>query len=56
MKEEDKAEYSKLSTIGEEVYQPMCLSRKKTEGRKRLDETLTETGIFENYKDFKIYI
>ena len=45
MSEKVEKDYSKEKIIGEEAYQLMCLSRRKTEERKRLDEILIETGI-----------
>ena len=45
MSEKEEKDYEKEKIIGDEAYQLMCLSRKKTEGRKRLDEILIETGI-----------
>ena len=47
MTEKEEKDYSKEKIIGDEAYQLMCLSRKKTEERKRLDEILIETGISE---------
>lgn len=47
MSEREEKDYSKEKIIGDEAYQLMCLSRKKTEERKRLDEILIETGISE---------
>ena len=47
MTEKEEKDYSKEKIIGDEAYQLMCLSRRKTEERKRLDEILIETGISE---------
>ena len=47
MSEREEKDYEKEKIIGDEAYQLMCLSRKKTEERKRLDEILIETGISE---------
>jgi len=47
MTEKEEKDYSKENIIGDEAYQLMCLSRRKTEERKRLDEILIETGISE---------
>ncbi len=50
MSDEEEMDYEKENIIGEEAYQLMCLSRIKTEERKRLDEILVGTGISsENY-------
>jgi len=50
MSDEEEMDYEKENIIGEEAYQLMCLSRIKTEERKRLDEILIGTGISaENY-------
>jgi putative transposase len=45
MAEKEEKDYTKEKRIGDEAYQLMCLSRRKTEERKRLDEILIETGI-----------
>lgn len=47
MSEKEEEDYEKEKAIGDEAYQIMCLSRRKTEERKRLDEILIETGISE---------
>lgn len=47
MSEREEKDYEKEKIIGDEAYQLMCLSRRKTEERKRLDEILIETGISE---------
>ncbi|MHB1394831.1 MAG: transposase, partial [Clostridia bacterium] len=43
MSEKEEVDYENEKIIGDEAYQLMCLSRKKTEERKRLDEILIET-------------
>lgn len=45
MSEKEERDYSKERIIGEEAYQLMCLSRRKMEEKKRLDEILIETGV-----------
>ena len=47
IQEKEKAEkdYELEKVIGNEAYKLMCLSRRKTDERKRLDEILIETGI-----------
>ncbi|KUO72370.1 MAG: hypothetical protein APF77_05975 [Clostridia bacterium BRH_c25] len=45
MSEIEEKDYAEEKTIGDEAYQLMCLSRRKSEDRKRLDELLIETGI-----------
>ena len=43
--EKEEVDYEKEKIIGNEVYQLMCLSKRKKEERKRLDEILIETGV-----------
>ncbi len=45
MSEKEEKDYEKGKAIGDEAYQLMCLSRRKTEERKRLDEILIETVV-----------
>lgn len=45
MLEKEEKDYENEKIIGDVAYQLMCMSRKKTEERKRLDEILIETGI-----------
>lgn len=52
MSEKEEVDYEKEKAIGDEAYQLMCLSRRKTEERKRLDEILIETGI--NEEDYAL--
>ena len=47
MSEKEEKDYEKEKIIGDEAYELMCLSRRKTEERKRLDEILIETVISE---------
>jgi len=49
MDELEEENYSKLSSIGEEAYQIMCLNRREEKQRKRLDEILAETGVSTEY-------
>ena len=52
MAEKEEKDYAEEKVIGDEAYQLMCLSRRKTEERKRLDEILIETGI--NDEDYEL--
>lgn len=52
MEENEEKDYEEEKVTGEEAYQLMCLSRRKTEERKRLDEILIETGI--NAEDYEL--
>lgn len=52
MSVKEEEDYEKEKAIGDEAYQLMCLSRRKTEERKRLDEILIETGI--NEEDYAL--
>jgi len=45
MLEKVEADYEKVKVIGDEAYQLMCSSKKKSVERKRLDEILIDTGI-----------
>lgn len=45
MNEKEEVDYEKEKIIGDEAYQLMCLSKRKKEERKRLDEILIETGV-----------
>lgn len=45
MQEKEEQDYEKLKVIGDEAYQLMCSSKKKSIERKRLDEILIDTGI-----------
>ncbi len=45
MLEKVEADYEQLKVIGDEAYQLMCSSKKKSVERKRLDEILIDTGI-----------
>jgi REP element-mobilizing transposase RayT len=45
MNEKEEVDYEKEKVIGDEAYQLMCLSKRKKEERKRLDEILIETGV-----------
>jgi hypothetical protein len=45
MIEKEEVDYEKEKVIGDEAYQLMCLSKRKKEERKRLDEVLIETGV-----------
>lgn len=45
MMQETDEDYENIKAIGDEAYQIMCMSRKKNDVRKRLDEILIETGI-----------
>ncbi len=51
MLEKAEADYEKVKVIGDEAYQLMCSSKKKSIERKRLDEILIDTGIsIEDYQ------
>ncbi len=52
MVEKEEKDYEEEKVIGDDAYQLMCLSRTKTEERKRLDEILIETGI--NDEDYRL--
>ena len=45
MLEKVEEDYEKIKVIGDEAYQLMCSSKKKSIERKRLDEILIDTGI-----------
>lgn len=45
MLEKEEQDYEKLRVIGDEAYQLMCSSKRKSLDRKRLDEILIDTGI-----------
>jgi len=45
MLEKVEVDYEKVKVIGDEAYQLMCSSKKKSVERKRLDEILIDTGI-----------
>lgn len=54
MNEKEEVDYEKEKIIGDEAYQLMCLSKRKKEERKRLDEILIETGVSnEEYEQIK---
>jgi REP element-mobilizing transposase RayT len=52
MMEKVEEDYEKLKVIGDEAYQLMCSSKRKSTERKRLDEILIETGI--NMEDYAL--
>ncbi len=52
MLEKVEADYEKVKVIGDEAYQLMCSSKKKSIERKRLDEILIDTGI--NTEDYQL--
>jgi hypothetical protein len=45
MNEEETVDYDKMSIIGDEAYQVLCISRKKERQRERLDEILADTVV-----------
>lgn len=45
MMEDVDKDYENIGVIGDEVYQIMCIDKKRNESRKRLDEILFDTGI-----------
>ena len=56
MYEKEEKDYLKEKIIGEEAYQLMCLSRRKIEDRKQLDEILIETGISQEEENTQNYL
>ena len=52
MKEYEEVDYENGKVIGDEAYQLMCLSKRKKEDRKRLDEILIDTGV--NNEDYEL--
>jgi REP element-mobilizing transposase RayT len=55
MLEKAEEDYEKVKVIGDEAYQIMCSTKKKSIERKRLDEILIDTGIsMEDYALIKV--